>query len=123
MCAVVMKHEERLSSKLCMGPAWRRGAREEREGGEGGRRKGQQRKGNKGRNTLKFAGPSAQRRVGILCGWSGCPGDRIFILLGGTPSAQKHHVAEYSKSFFGPFGSPRPDLFDLLAHREVVKKS
>ena len=63
-----------------------------------------------------FAGPSAQRRVGIPSMVTGS----YFQLILGTPAAQKLGVVEYSMALFRPFGAPR---LDFLVHREGVQKS
>ena len=70
---------------------------------------------------VKIAGPSAQRRVGILDGL--LIKGFYFQLAQGTPLAQKLHAADGSEALFRPFGAARPDLFDLLAHRDGVQKS
>ena len=61
-------------------------------------------------------------------GVSGCLLDGLMVkesyfqLILGTPPAQKLGAVDGSEARFRPFGAPRLDLFDLLAHREGVQK-
>ena len=60
----------------------------------------------------KFAGPSVQRRVGNISGWS--KGQRVlFSIVTRTPSAQKLSAAKYFKSLCRSFGALR---LDFLVH-------
>ena len=57
----------------------------------------------------KFAGPSAQRRVGILSGWSN--GQRVLLSIDpGDPCRPETWRRRILESLFRPFGAPRPDF-------------
>ena len=63
--------------------------------------------------------PTACRDPFWMVQWSKSPS--YFQLIQGIPAAQKLGVCEYPEAIVRPFGAPRPDLFDLLVHREGVQ--